>query len=146
MLDCPITDVLDDDRCPLWLERHLHPGGLQWPHGGSADRRLFRAQGDFPASRWRACDGYDTGLRGPIFAKTQQPPAPLVLLLRGMAKGEPTARRARELTLSRTQLQTLRQRLPANRNETAPTDGMPGTACEADALYHNAGAQPPAPS
>lgn len=86
---------------PLWLERHLHPGGLHCPHGGSLDRRLCRAQGHVPAYQCRVCEGYYTLLTGTIFANTRQPPATLVLLLRGIAKGEPTARRARELGLSR---------------------------------------------
>ena len=96
-------------------------------------------QGHFPAYRCRACDGYYTLLTGTVFAKTRQRPATLVLLLRGIAKGEPTARLARELGLSRKQLHTLRQRIQGNLNETAPTDVMQGTAFEADELYHNAG-------
>ena len=56
-----------------------------------------------------------------------------MLLLRGMAKG------VRELGLSRKPLHTLRQRLQAHLNATAPTGVMTGTACEADELYHNAG-------
>jgi hypothetical protein len=62
-----------------------------------------------------------------------------VLLLRGIAKGEPTARLARELGLSRKQLHTLRQRIQTNLNDTAPTDVMTGTAFEADELDQNAG-------
>jgi hypothetical protein len=78
-------------------------------------------------------------LSGTVFAKSHQPPATRVLLLRGIAKGEPTARLARELKLSRNQLHTLRQRVQANLNATAPTDVMLGTAFEADELYQNAG-------
>jgi transposase-like protein len=146
MIDFPITDLLDDDSCTLWLERHLHPAGLKCPHCGSRDRRLFRAQGHFPAYRCRGCEGYYTLLPGTVFAKTRQPPATLVLLLRGIAKGEPTARLARELKLSRKQLHTLRQRIQANVNETAPTVAMLGTAFEADELYQNAGEKKHAPS
>jgi hypothetical protein len=69
-----------------------------------------------------------------------------VLLLRGVAKGEPTARLARELGLSRKQLHTLRQRIQANLNVTAPTGVMPGTAFEADELYQNAGEKKHTPS
>ena len=101
MIDFPITNLLDDDTCTDWLERHLHPEGLKCPHCGSAERRLFRAQGHFPAYRCRACEGYYTLLTGTVFEKTRQRPATLVLLLRGIAKGEPTARLARELELSR---------------------------------------------
>jgi hypothetical protein len=50
------------------------------------------------------------------------------------------------LKLSRKQLHTLRQRIQANVNETAPTVAMLGTAFEADELYQNAGEKKHAPS
>jgi transposase-like protein len=139
MIDFPIGELLDDGMCTIWLEHHLHPRGLLCPHCGDAGRRVFRAQGHFPAYRCRACDGYYTLLTGTVFAKTRQRPATLVLLLRGIAKGESTARLARELGLSRKQLHTLRQRIQTNLNDTAPTAVMTGTAFEADELYQNAG-------
>jgi transposase-like protein len=146
MIDFPITELLDDSFSLTWLERHLHPGGLHCPRCGSAARRLFRAQGYFPAYRCRVCEGYYTLLTGTVFAKTRQRPATLVLLRRGIAKGEPTARLARELGLSRKQLHTLRQRIQAHLNVTAPTGVMTGTAFEADELYQNAGETKYAPS
>ena len=92
MIDFPIAELLDDSICLIWLERHLHPEGLTCPHCHSPERRLFRPQGDFPAYRCRACDGYHTLLTNTVFEKTRQRPATLVLLLRGIAKGEPIAR------------------------------------------------------
>jgi hypothetical protein len=71
--------------------------------------------------------------------KTRQRPATLVLMLRGIAKGEPTARLARELGLSRKQLHSLRQRSQTNLNDTAATGMMTGTAFEVDELYQDAG-------
>jgi transposase len=139
MIGFPIAELPDDSICLLWLERYLHPQGLVCPRCGHAQRRRFRDHGDFPAYRCRLCDGYDTLLTGTVFAKTRQRPATLVLLLRGMAKGGPTARLARELGLSRKQLHTLRQRIQTNLNDTAPTDVMTGTAFEADELYQHAG-------
>jgi hypothetical protein len=68
------------------------------------------------------------------------------LRLRGSAKGEPTARLARELGVSRKPLHTLRQRIQANLNDTVPTDVMTGTACEADERYQHAGEKQQAPS
>src|SRR5918999_5060181 len=146
MLDFPITELLDDSICTLWLERHLHPHGLTCPHCGHSERRLFRDQGHFPAYRCRACAGYYTLLTGTVFEKTRQRPATLVLLLRGIAKGEPTARLARELGVSRKQLHTLRQRIQTHLNSTAPATVMVGTAFEVDELYQNAGGQRHAPS
>jgi hypothetical protein len=116
------------------------------PHCHSPERRRFRPQGHFPADRCRACDGYYTLLTNSVFEKTRQRPAPLVLLLRGMAKGEPTARLARELGMPRKQLHTLRQRVQTDLNSTAPADVMPRTAFEADARYQNAGEKQHAPS
>lgn len=135
MIDFPITDLLDDSICMTWLERHLHPDGFTCPHCGSANRRFFRQQKHFPAYRCRDCDGY----YGTAFEKTHQRPATLVLLLRGITKGESTARLARELHLSRKQMHTLRQRLQTNLNGCAPTELMAGTTFEADELYQNAG-------
>jgi hypothetical protein len=86
----------------------------------------------------RACQGYYSLLTGTVIAKTRQRPTSSALLLRGIAKGEPTARLARELGLSRKQLHTLRQRIQTHLNETAPTAVMVGTAFEADELYHHA--------
>jgi hypothetical protein len=132
--------------CTIWLERHLRPRGLRCPHCGHSERRLFREQGSFPASRCRACAGSDALLTGTVCDKTRQRPATLVLLLRGMVKGEPTARLARELGLSRKQLHTLRKRIQANLDVTAPTAIMTRTAFEADELYQNAGEKRYAPS
>jgi transposase-like protein len=139
MIDFPIAELMDDNICTLWLERCLHPREVVCPHCGDAKRRLFRAHEHFPAYRCRTCEGYYTLLTGTVFEKTRQRPATLVLVLRGIAKGEPTARLARELGLSRKQLHTLRHRIQTNVNDTAPTGVMTGTAFEADELYQNAG-------
>lgn len=146
MIDFPIIDLMDDAASVQWLETKLHPDGIVCPYCGSADRRLFRHQGSFPAYRCRACDGYYTLLTHTAFAKTRQTATALVLLLRGVAKGESTARLARELTLSRQQLGTLRKRVMQNLDDTAPTELMQGTAFEADEVYQNAGTKKHAPS
>jgi transposase-like protein len=146
MIDFPIDELLDDSVCTIWLERYLHPQGLTCPHCGPSERRLCREQGHFPAYRCRACEGSDTLLTGTVFATTRQRPATLVLWLRGIAKGESTARLARELGVSRKPLHTLRQRIQAHVHATAPTKAMAGTAFEADELYQNAGEKQHAPS
>jgi hypothetical protein len=79
-------------------------------------------------------------------ATTRQSPATLVLLVHGITRGESTARLACERPLSRQQMHTLRQRVQAKLNDTAPSDLMAGTIVEADALYQNAGEKQYAPS
>ena len=146
MIDFPIAELLDDSICTSWLERHLHPEGFRCPHCGRIERRLFRQRRHLPAYRCCGCDGYYTLLTGTVFQKTRQRPATLVLALRGITKGESTARLARELDMSRKQLHTLRQRVQANLNGTAPTGFMTGTTFEADELYQNAGERKHTPS
>jgi hypothetical protein len=78
-------------------------------------------------------------LSGTSFAKTHQTPAKLVLLLRGIAKGESTARLARELQVSRKQVHVLRQRVQHNVYEQQPHAVLGGKVFEVDELYQNAG-------
>ena len=139
MIDFPIADLFDDSLCIVWLERHLQPAGFVCPACGSASRRRFRAQGYYDAYRCRECGHYYTLLSGTAFEGSRQRPATLVLLLRGITKGESTARLARELQLSRQTVHTLRQRIQTNLNDTAPTDMMEGQTFEVDELYQNAG-------
>ncbi|HEX2278531.1 MAG TPA: hypothetical protein VHN13_15630 [Candidatus Tectomicrobia bacterium] len=139
MIDCPIGELMDESSCLLWLERQRHASGLPCPRCGHPERRLVRAQGHLPAYRGRACAGSYTLLTGTAFANTRQRPATLVWLLRGIAKGAPTARLAREVGLSRQPRHTLRQRIQAHLTATAPTQVMAGTAFEADELDQNAG-------
>ncbi len=146
MIDFPIDDLLDSEACTQWLEQQLHPGGLCCPGCGTGERRVGRRGGAFVGYRCRACDHYYTLLTGTCFAKTHQTPATLVLLLRGVVKGESTARLARELKLSRKQAHLLRQRVQPNLYEGQPNHVLNEAVFEADELYHNAGGKKHAPS
>jgi transposase-like protein len=139
MIDFPIDDLLDDDACLQWLERHLQPAGLGCPRCGARERRVAQRPAAFPGYRCKQCDRFYTVLTGTVFEKTRQTPAKLVLILRGIAKGETTARLARELGLSYKQMHTLRKRVQGNLYETLPTEPMAGQQFEADELYQNAG-------
>jgi hypothetical protein len=101
-MDFPIGERLDDRLCLIWLERHLQADGLLCPRCGGTERRLLRAQGHVPAHRGHACDGDYTLLTGAAFAKTRPRPTTLVWRRRGIARGELTARLAREWGLSHT--------------------------------------------
>jgi transposase-like protein len=139
MIDFPIDELLDEAACLEWLEKHLHPNGLACPRCGSRARRVARRNGAFPSYRCKACDRYHTMLSGTVFEKTHQPPAKLVLILRGIAKGESTSRLGRELSVSRRQMGTLRHRVQENLFETLPREVSEEAIFEADELYQNAG-------
>jgi transposase-like protein len=140
MIDVPIDELMDDEACTAWLEKHLHPEGLRCPHCFSPDRRVSRRKGHFLGYRCKACNRYFTLLSGTAFAASRQTPAKLVLILRGISKGEPTARLARELTLSRKRMHVLRKRVQTNLAETLPRDVLEDEVLfEADEVYINAG-------
>ena len=138
MIDFAIGDLMDEQACLDWLEHHLYPDGWVCPHCSSPERRPFRKQA-FPAYRCRACDGYYTLVTNTPFAGTRQRPTTVVLLLRGVAKGETTARLSRELGIDRKRLGQIRQQLQQNLYDTLPTERLDGREFEADELYQNAG-------
>jgi len=140
MLDFPLESLMDEAACLSWLEKHLHPQGLKCPRCGATQRRVAKQGGHFPAYRCKDCDRYHTLLTDSAFAKTRQRPSTLVLLLRGLCKGESTSRLSRELGITRKQVGTIRKRLQANLFACLPENVMEGEAAfEADELYQNAG-------
>jgi transposase-like protein len=139
MIDFPIDELLDEQACLGWLERYLHPDGLQCPRCGSADRRVARRLGVLTAYRCTDCDCYHSILTGTVFEKTHQPPSKIVLLLRGIAKGEPTARLARELSIGRARIHEIRKLVQSNLHQRLPSDLLKEKIFEADELYQNAG-------
>ena len=145
MIDFPLDGLLDEQACLNWLEHSLHPDGLRCPRCGQTERRRARRGGAVPSFRCKGCDRYYTALTGTVFQKTRQPPSTLVLMLRGIAKGETTARLARELDISRKQMHTLRGRVQNSLYETLPTDVLDEPVFEADELYQNAGEKRAAP-
>ena len=139
MIDFAIDELLDEQASVDWLARYLHPEGLKCPRCGSSQRRVARRLGALTAYRCKECDRYHSILTGTVFEKTRQPPSKIVLLLRGIAKGESTACLARELGLSRARLHQLRQGVQTNLYQTRPTGLLSESLFEADELYQNAG-------
>src|SRR5438552_18686605 len=139
MIDFPIDEWLDESACLAWLEQHLHPEGLRCPRCSAPERRPAQRAAAFPAYRCQHCDRFYTALTGTVFAKTPQTPAKLILILRGIAKGEPTARLARELGLCRRQTHPRRHRVQGNLYAALPSMPMPDPVFEADERYQNAG-------
>src|SRR3954466_10073941 len=71
--------------------------------------------------------------------KTHLSPAQILLILRGIAKGEPTATLAREVGISRQRLLRLRHAIQARALDDSDHTPLPDDDTEADELYQNAG-------
>lgn len=102
-MDFPVADLLDDELSELWLLKHFHPRGLKCPHCDArrSQARPFRRtrRPQVTIYRCRECHGLYNVYSGTIFQARHLRPGQVVLLLRGLCKGEPTAALARELSL-----------------------------------------------
>jgi transposase-like protein len=147
-MDFPITDLMDEDACYAGLVSWLHPGGLACPRCRRADRMHVHRRHRAPVLDYRCghCRRVFNALTGTALQGTERRPAQLVLIIRGIAQGAPTAQLARELGCDRSELLALRHRLQdlAHRDR----DRMPldDRVLEADEAYQNAGGERCAPS
>lgn len=144
-MDFPIADLMDEQACYDRLVVVLHPHGLACPRcraAGGGLRVHRRHRGPVLGYRCRRCGKAFNAFTGTPLSGTPKPPSRILLFLRGVAKGESTARLARELGCSRPHLLALRHRLQANaaawleRFDAAP---LPDPVVEADEMYQNAG-------
>ncbi len=140
-MDFPITDLMDQDACYAKLVSWLHPGGLACPRCRRADRIPVHRRHRSPVLDYRCghCRRVFNAFTGTALQGTKRGPVQLVLIIRGIARGVPTAQLARELDCDRSELLALRHRLQdlTHRNR----DRMPldDQVLEADEAYQNAG-------
>ncbi len=94
-MDFPIIDLLDDDQSIAWVEQHCHPRGQLCPHCQvpRADARFFRINrgSGLPVWRCHQCHGIYHLDSGTIFAGSPLAPVHVVLLVRGVLQGQPSA-------------------------------------------------------
>ena len=142
-MDFPIVELLDDDVSAIWLQKYFHPEGLMCPHCAAdvTEARQFRttARSRLTVYRCQRCQGIYNLYSGTLFAGKHLHPAQVVLLLRGVCKGEPAATLARELGLCRQTVHDLRQRLQASAERLQPPEALPDVQTETDELFQNAG-------
>ena len=142
-MDFPIVDLLDDDVSSAWLLKYFHPHGLKCPACGAGvhEAREFRhtQRSALTVYRCSRCQSTYTLYSGTVFQGKHLRPAQVVLLLRGVCKGESSATLARELKLSRQTVHDLRHVLQAKAEQLQPTTRLPDRRTETDEAFQNAG-------
>ena len=142
-MDFPIIDLLDDEQSVAWLEQHFHPQGLQCPHCDAprSNARFFRINNGSGLPVWRChrCQGIYNLYSGTIFAGSQLAPVHVVLLVRGVLQGQPSAQLAREIGLTEKTVLKWRHRLQARAEQLQPETPLPDQATESDEMFQNAG-------
>lgn len=147
-MDFPLTDCLDEDACYAKLVKLLHPQGLACPRCGERTRLGVHRRHRAPVVDYQCgcCSRVFNAWTGTVLQGTHRGPAELVMILRGVAQGIPTAQLARELGCDRKHLLQLRHRLQENARAGLDRSRLPDTALEADEMYQNAGEKRRSPS
>jgi transposase-like protein len=146
-MDFPLLEICDDELGETWLRKHFHPQGLRCPECGASVKqaRVFgqTRRSHVTQHRCRACQTVYTVYTGTLFANKQLRPAQVILLLRGVCKGESTASLSRELDLAYDTVHHLRQRLHDNAQELQSETRLSDTTTETDEMFQNAGEKGP---
>jgi hypothetical protein len=142
-MDFPITSLLDAESSMQWLLRYFHPKGLHCTPCGASVReaRLFRTtkRSQLTVYRCNHCQGIYTLYSGTVFQGSHLRPAKVVLLLRGIFKGEPSLALARELKIARQTAHFFRHAVLANALRQQPQTPLPDAVTETDELFQKAG-------
>lgn len=146
-MDFPLTGLMDEDACYARLVEILHPEGLACPRCGGDRLGVHRRHRDPVIDyRCRDCRRVFNAFTGTALQKTGRRPSALLLILRGIAQGVPTARLARELGCDRMKLLGLRHKLQDHAAGGLDPAVLPDAIVEADECYVNAGEKRRAPS
>jgi transposase-like protein len=139
-MDFPIIDLRDEDACYAKLVAWLHPDGLACLRCGARDHLHVHRRHRAPVLDYRCghCRRVFNALTGTALHGIRRP-ADLVLIVRGIAQGVPTAQLARELDRDRSQLLDLRHHLQESAYAGRPRMPLDHTVLEADEMYQNAG-------
>jgi transposase-like protein len=138
----PITDLLDEQESAAWVKKYFHPNRLRCPSGGATTKsaRQFRTlKCGLVDYRCQQCQSGYNLYSWTIFAGSKLDARRVVLLLRGVCKGEPSAVLAEELALSRRSVHKWRQRIQANAYAMLSQAALRDSETETDEMFQNAG-------
>ena len=138
----PIAELLDEQASVAWVEKYFHPKGLCCPGCGATReqaREFRRHKRGFVDYRCSICPRTYNLYTGTLFAGSNLAPRRVVLLVRGVCKGDPATVLAEELALSRQCVQRWRKRLQANGYMRLSPRALPDAETETDEMFQNAG-------
>jgi transposase-like protein len=107
MMIFPIQSLMDEQACYDYLLQVLHPQGLCCPQGHPlrvGQEAHDRHRAPLIDYRCKTCGAVFNVFTNTLWSKTRYSCATIVLILRGVAQGVPTAHLARELDLDRVHL------------------------------------------
>jgi transposase-like protein len=142
-MDFPIVDLLDEHKARSWILAHFHPHGLKCSHCSASvtEARQFRktAKSQLTVYRCRLCQGVYNLYSGTVFEGRSLTPAQVVLVLRGVCKGQPSAEIGREISLTRQTVLSIRREIQTRAEKIVPQSTLTDSQTETDEMFQNAG-------
>jgi transposase-like protein len=142
-MEFPITELLDHERSVAWIVQHFHRDGLKCPKCGAsvAEARAFRTtqRSQLTTYRCQVCTTPYNLYSGTVFQQHHLTPQQVVLLMRGICKGETTNMLAQELQLNYKTVLDLRHAIQANAERQQPKTALADRETETDEMFQNAG-------
>lgn len=142
-MEFSITELLSPEESERWILEHFHPEGLKCPWCRASVERanLFRVthKSQLKVYRCRECKHIYNLYTNTVLQQHHLSPQQVVLLLRGILKGETTNELAAELELNYLTVLTLRRAIQENAEHLQPETPVPDLEAESDELFQNAG-------
>jgi transposase-like protein len=142
-MEFPIAGLLSLEESEQWILEHFHPQGLKCPWCQASVERanLFRVtrKSKLKVYRCRDCKHIYNLYTKTVLQQHHLTPSQVVLLLRGLLKGETTSELAAELELNYLTVLNLRRELQENAERLQPETPVPDLEAESDELFQNAG-------
>jgi transposase-like protein len=142
-MEFPITDLLDYESSVEWIKQYFHPKGFQCPKCGAPQHkaRIFRKtqRSQLVVYRCNQCHTTYNLYSGTIFQQTHLTPMQVVMLMRGICKGESSKVLAAELKQNYVTVLTLRHAAQANAEKAQPDTPLSDQRTETDEMFQNAG-------
>ena len=142
MIEFPLTDLLDEERCYQFLLNCLHPDGFCCPHGHQLPKDQSphdRKRYPIVKYRCRDCGAVFNIFSGTLLSGIGHDCCTIVMILRGFAQGVPTLHLSKELQLDYGTLLEWRHRLQELAFENRVVSALPDSIQEADEMFQNAG-------
>lgn len=142
-MEFSITDLMSERASVEWITQHFHPQGLSCPHCGKgvAESYVFRQtrRSGLTVYRCKGCWHIYNLYSGTVFERSHLRPSQVVLLLRGVLKGESSQQLAREIGVSYKTVLGLRHTLHTQAERLQPETPLPDQVHENDEMFQNAG-------
>jgi len=142
-MEFPITELLDHECSVEWIIAHFHLDGLKCPgcEAPVAKARAFRPtqRSQLTTYRCQVCQTPYNLYSGTVFQQHHLRPPQVVLLMRGICKGESTKMLAQELQLNYKTVLDLRHAIQKNAEQQQPDTALPDSETETDEMFQNAG-------